>query len=80
MAYNNEQFAICKHKYTAKNEKSYYKGILDTGYQKYSVTCFPSADGETMKVSLFKWSKPAPMRARRTPMKRKVRYNSYRSY
>ena len=61
MAYSNEVFGICKHKYTSKNEKSYYKGIIDMGYQKYSVTCFPSADGETMKVSLFKWSKPAPM-------------------
>lgn len=58
MAYNREIFGIGRLKSTRKNEKPYYKGIIDTGYTKYSFTCYPSSDGETMKVSLFKWNKP----------------------
>jgi hypothetical protein len=57
MAYNREIFGIGRLKSTRKNEKPYYKGIIDTGYTKYSFTCYPSADGETMKVSLFRWAK-----------------------
>jgi hypothetical protein len=62
MAYNREIFGIGKLKSTRKNEKPYYKGVIDTGYTKYSFTCYPSESGETMKVSLFKWASKMPMR------------------
>jgi len=61
MAYNREIFGIGKLRHTKKNEKPFYKGVIDTGYQKFSFTVYPSESSETVKVSLFKWAS-VPMR------------------
>jgi len=72
MAYNREIFGIGKLKSTRKNDKPYFKGVIDTGYTKYSFTCYPSESGETMKVSLFKWNN-------QRNMMKGTSYSSYRS-
>jgi len=55
MAYRREIFTIARAKQN-RNGKTYWKGVLDMGGKKVSITVYPSESGENAKISAWPWT------------------------
>jgi len=40
-----------------RNGKLFYKGVISVGTHTFSVTVYPSSDGENAKITLFPWTR-----------------------
>lgn len=56
MGNSREIFTIARRKEN-KNGKTYWKGVLDMGGKKVSITVYPSESGENAKISAWQWTR-----------------------